>query len=100
MRDQPLGVVEEQAGALVGGDAAGEAEGEDVGIEADAPERVWRPGGEEALLGARVAGGDLARGDAVDGAEVVVVVAPARGSRCRAAPAWAGRARWRRGRRW
>ncbi len=34
--DEALGRVQDQAGALVGGDAAGEAEGEDVGVEVDA----------------------------------------------------------------
>ena len=36
MRMEPFGVVEEQAGALVGGHAAGKAEGQHVRVELDA----------------------------------------------------------------
>jgi len=71
---EALGIVEEQAGALVGGDAAGEAEGQHLGVELLAGPLVNL--GEEALLGEFVAVGDLGRGDAIDGAEVI---------RCRAA---------------
>ncbi len=71
---EALGIVEEQAGALVGGDAAGEAEGQHLGVEL----LPGAPGdlGEQALLGLLVAVGDLGRRDAVDGTEVVVVVTP------------------------
>ena len=72
--DEALGVVQEQAGALVGGDAAGEAEGEDVGVEVVAG--ALGDGGEEAKLAFVVGGGDAGRVDAVDGAEVLVVGAP------------------------
>ena len=72
--DEAGGVVEEQAGALVGGDAAGEAEGEDVGVEVVAGALGDR--GEEAKLALVVGGGDARRVDAVDGAEVLVVGAP------------------------
>ena len=57
---EALGVVEEQAGALVGGHAAGEAEGQHLGIEL----LPGAPGdlGEEALLGDFVAVCDLGAG--------------------------------------
>ena len=74
--DQTRGVVEEQAGALVGGDAAGEAEGEDVGVEVVAG--ALGDGAEEAQLAFVVSSGDARGLDAVDGAEVLVVGAPVR----------------------
>ena len=72
--DEAGWIVEEQAGALVGGDAAGEAEGEDVGVEVLL--RAAGYGGEEAMLAFNVAGSDLCRVDALDGAEVLVIGAP------------------------
>ena len=74
--DETLGVVQEQAGALVGGDAAGKAEGEDVGVEVVAG--AFGDGGEEAKLAFVVGSGDAGGVDAVDRAEVMVVGAPVR----------------------
>ena len=67
-------IVEEQVDSLVGGDAAGEAEGEDVGVEVNAG--AGFDGGEEALLAEGVSGGDDAGIDAVERAEVLVIVTP------------------------
>ena len=68
-------VGEDEAGALVGGDAASEAEGEDVGIELLAGGLL--DGVEERELAGAVGRGDLRGGDAVDGTEVLVIGAPA-----------------------
>ncbi len=74
-RGEAFGVVKEEARALVGGDAAGETEGEDAGLEADAGAKL--DFGEESFLADAVRARDLLRADAVDGAEVLVVGAPA-----------------------
>ena len=72
--DEPGGIGEEQAGAFVGRDAASEAEGEDGGVELLAG--ALGDGAQEAQFALEVSVGDERRGDAVDGAEVLVVGAP------------------------
>ena len=72
--DEALGVLKEQAGAFVGGNAAGEAEREDVGVEVVAG--ALSDGSEEAQFALVVSGGYACRIDTVDRAEVVIVGAP------------------------
>jgi hypothetical protein len=67
-------VVQEQAGALVRGDAPGEAEGKDVGVEMMAGALGDRA--EEAELALVMTSSDAGRVNAVDGAEILVVGAP------------------------
>ena len=73
-RDQALGIVKEEAGAFVGGNATGEAEGEDVGVEVMAG--ALGDGGEEAKLAFVVGGGDAGGLYTVDRAEEQIVGAP------------------------
>ena len=73
---EALGVVEHQAGALVGGDAAREAEGED-GLVEDLAGALLDDFHQTALA-QPVGVGDTRGLDAVDGTEVLVIVAPAR----------------------
>ncbi len=96
--DQARGVVEEQAGALVGGDAAGEAEGEDVGVEVVAGALGDRR--EEAMLAfdvsrRRCVPDRCRRRSGSSGCRCA-----SSGSPCRAVPETIRRARWRRGLRW
>ncbi len=72
--DEALGRVQNKAGALVGGDAAGEAEGQDVGVKIDAGALLDRL--EEAQLAGQVGGFDDFGLDAVDRFKVLVIVTP------------------------
>ncbi len=75
-RDQAGRVVQEQAGPLVGGDAAGKAERKDVGVEVVAG--ALGDSAEEAKLAFVVGRGDTCRIDTVNGPKVLVVGAPVR----------------------
>ena len=95
---QTLAVAEQQRGALVRSGAAREAERENVRIEFNA--RACLHGRKEALFAERVRRLDHVRLDAVDRAEVLVVVPPLRDLFVEELLEGLAKATWRRGRRW